>query len=156
MRPSHLGLRNTSFAITLALPVPGELSIVQAPGRRNLGYGSEGNTMARHLRIHHIVTTDLPGPLCVGAICGLNPDGTHWTLTQDQAVSQIEGRVSAFYIEKAGGKRFDVVVAMDLGAKKYLKTIPDHDHSNELLFLPNCLHITHTCSSRALGARASG
>ena len=119
-------------------------------------YGSAGDTMARHLRIHHIVTTDRPGPHCVGAICGINPDGTHWTLTRDQAVSQIEGRVSAFYIEKPGGKRFDVIVAMDPGAKKYLKTIPDRDNSNELLFLPNCLHIMHTWNSHVLRAAASG
>jgi len=112
--------------------------------------------MARHLRIHHIVTADRPGPHCVGAICGINPDGTHWTLTRDQAVSQIEGRVSAFYIEKPGGKRFDVIVAMDPGAKKYLKTIPDRDNSNELLFLPNCLHIMHTWNSHVLRAGASG
>ena len=108
--------------------------------------------MARYLRIRQIVTTDRPGALCIHAICGINPDGTHWTLTREQAVSQIEGGMSAFYIEKSGGKRFDVVVAFDPRANRYLKTIPDRDNSNELLFLPNCLHFTHTLKSRAVGA----
>ena len=112
--------------------------------------------MARHLRIHHIVTKDQPGELCIHAICGSNPDGTHWTLTRDQAVSQIEDQVSAFYIERSGGKRFDVIVAFDRRANKYLKTIPDREYSNELLFLPNCLHFTHTQNSRSLGAGACG
>src|ERR1700739_2583541 len=102
--------------------------------------------MSRHLRIRHIVSTDRPGALCIDAICGINPDGTHWTLTPDQSISQIEGRVSAFYIEKPGGKRFDVIVGFDPHANKYLKTIPDRDSSNELLFLLNCVHFAHSKS----------
>ena len=100
--------------------------------------------MPRHLRIRNVVTTDRPGALCIDAICGVNPNGTHWTLTRDQAVSQIEARASAFYIEKSGGKRFAVIVAFDPRANKFLKTIPDRDYSKELLFLPNCLHVMHT------------
>jgi hypothetical protein len=114
----------------------------------------EESTMARHLRIRNIVTTDRPGHELIHAICGLNPDGTHWTLTQGQAISQIEARISEFYIERPGGQRFDVVVAMDLRANKYLKTLPDRDQSNELLFLPICLHFAHTQNSRSLKARA--
>jgi len=110
--------------------------------------------MARHLRIRHIVMTDRPGHELVHAICGLNPDGTHWTLTQDRAISQIEARISEFYIERSGGQRFDVVVAMDLRANKYLKAVPDKDQSNELLFLPICLHFTHTQNSRSWKAGA--
>ena len=112
--------------------------------------------MARHIRIRHIVTTDRPGPHCIDAICGINPDGTHWTLTRDQAVSQIEDGVSSFYVEKPGGKRFDVVVAFDPHANKYLKTIPDRDYPNELLFLPNCQHIAHTQNIRSLRAATGG
>src|SRR5215469_3862999 len=108
----------------------------------------------RHLRIRHIVTTDQPGELCIHAICGSNPDGTHWTLRRDQAVSQIEDKVSAFYMEKSGGKRFDANIAFDRRANKCLKTIPDRDHSNELLFLPNCLRFTQTQNSRSFGAGA--
>jgi len=50
----------------------------------------------------------------ISAVCGLNPDGTHGTLTQGQSISQIERRISAFYVGGHGGKRFDVMVAMDL------------------------------------------
>src|SRR3974377_2480448 len=100
--------------------------------------------MARYLRICHIATNQAARAVCVQAILGINPDGTHWTLTRDQAVSQIEDGVSAFYVEKSGGKRFDVIVALDPCANKYLKTSPDRDYSNELLFLPNCVHFAHT------------
>lgn len=111
--------------------------------------------MARHLRIRHIVTTDRPGPHeTIRAVCGANPDGTHWTLTQDQAISQIEDRISEFYIERPGGQRFDLVVTMDLHANKYLKSVPDRDQCNELLFLPNCLHFEHSQNSRSLKAKA--
>jgi hypothetical protein len=60
----------------------------------------------------------------------------------------IENRVSAFYVEKPGGKRFDVIVALDPRANKYLKTTPDRNQSNELLFLSNCLHFMHWASRK--------
>jgi len=57
-------------------------------------------------------------------------------------------------MEKSGGKRFDANIAFDRRANKCLKTIPDRDHSNELLFLPNCLRFTQTQNSRSFGAGA--
>lgn len=56
--------------------------------------------MDRHLRIRHIVTTDRARAHdFIYAVCGVNPDGTYWTLTQDQAVARVEDGISAFYIE---------------------------------------------------------
>ena len=105
--------------------------------------------MARHLRIRHVVKSDRSGAHeLISAVCGLNHDGTHWTLTQEQAVLQIEDRISAFYIEGHGGKRFEVVVAMDLHANKYLKARANGNQSDELLFLPPCLHAQHTQNAR--------
>jgi hypothetical protein len=105
--------------------------------------------MARHLRIRHVVKSDRTNAHeLIHAICGLNQDGTHWTLTQEQAVSQIEDRMSAFYIERPGGERLDVIVAMDIHANKYLKAVVRSDQSDELPLLPTCLHFVHTQTSR--------
>ena len=110
--------------------------------------------MARYLRIRSIIRTDRTSAYeRIGAICGVKRDGSHWTLTQDQAVSEIEDGISMFYIERAG-KRFDVVLGMDVHAHKYLKTVADRDQPDELLYLPACPHITHTATSRAFAARA--
>jgi hypothetical protein len=101
--------------------------------------------MARYLRIRCIVKTDLPSAYeRVDAICGVKPDGSHWTLTQANAVSEIEDGISMFYIERAAGKRFDVIVTMDFRSNKYLKTVADRDQPDELLYLPACPHFAHT------------
>ncbi len=42
---------------------------------------------------------------------GVRPDGSHWKLTQDQAISYIQDGTYRFYIEKPGGHRLDVIVA---------------------------------------------
>lgn len=90
--------------------------------------------MARHLQIRNIVkSAQATAHEIILAVCGLNPDGTHWTLTQGEAISQIEKRISAFYIESHEGRGFDVAVAMDLRANKYLKALANGE-SNELLF----------------------
>jgi Protein of unknown function (DUF3892) len=101
--------------------------------------------MARYLRIRSIVKTERTGAHeRISAICGLNADGSHWTLTHEDAVSQIENRTCAFYIERPRDKRYDVIVAMDVRAHKYLKTDADRDQPDELLFLPTCHHVVHT------------
>jgi hypothetical protein len=110
--------------------------------------------MARYLRIRHVVKTERPSAHeRVDAICGVKSDGSHWTLTQDNAVSEIEDGISRFYIERAG-KRFDVILAMDVHAHKYLKTVADREQPDELLYLPACPHFAHTPVSRSLAARA--
>ncbi len=101
--------------------------------------------MARYLRIRSIVKTERTGAHeRVKAICGLTPEGSHWTLTHEDAVSQVENRTCAFYIERPKDKRYDVIVAMDVRAHKYLKTDADRDQPDELLFLPACHHVVHT------------
>src|SRR5436309_11398890 len=47
-------------------------------------------------------------------------------------------RMGRFYVERAGGRRFDVIVAMDLHAHKYLKAVADGERPDELLYLPSC------------------
>src|SRR2546430_13561697 len=49
--------------------------------------------MARYLRIRSIVKTERTDTHeRIKAICGLMPDGSHWTLTREDAVSQVENR----------------------------------------------------------------
>ena len=108
--------------------------------------------MARYLRIRHVIKTDLPSAHeRIDSICGVNLDGSHWTLTQDKAVSEIEDGICMFYVERAG-KRFDVIVAMDMHAHKYLKTVADRDQPDELLYLPPCPNFAHTVSRRSMAA----
>jgi hypothetical protein len=55
---------------------------------------------------------------------GCKPDGSHWKLTQDKAISDIEDGTSVFYIESPVGHRIDVIVALSAEGKslnKYLK-----------------------------------
>lgn len=110
--------------------------------------------MARYLRIRHVVKSDRQSAHeRIDSICGIDLNGSHWTLTQDKAVSEIDDGISMFYIERAG-KRFDVIVAMDIHAHKYLKTVADRDQPDELLYLSPCLNFAHTPISRSLAARA--
>jgi Protein of unknown function (DUF3892) len=60
----------------------------------------------------------------IQAICGIKPDGSHWSLTQDEAISQVEDGVSVFYVERPGGRRIDVIVAMDFHAHNTSKRSP--------------------------------
>jgi hypothetical protein len=95
--------------------------------------------MARHLHIRCIVKTDRTSPHeRIHAIGGVNSDGSRWTLTQDQAISQIEAGASVFYVESGVGHRFDLIVAVDDGGNKYLKTALAIDQPVKLLSLPTC------------------
>src|SRR6266576_1850111 len=103
--------------------------------------------MARYLRIRQVVKTERPSAHeQIQAICGIKADGSHWSLTQD------EDGISLFYVERAGGRRFDVIVAMDLHAHKYLKTIADGEQSDELLYLPSCHNLAHAANARSMAA----
>ncbi len=86
------------------------------------------NRMSAHQRIH--------------SVGGAKPDGSHWKLTQDKAISYIEDGTYALYIERPAGHRIDVIVALSVdGSKslnKYLKTIADREQPDKLLSLPTC------------------
>lgn len=107
--------------------------------------------MARYLRIRSVVKTERPSAHeQIQAVCGIKPDGSHWSLTQDEAIAEIEDGVSLFYVERGGGtRRFDVIVAMDLHARKYLKTVADREQPDELLYLPSCQNFAHARSMAA-------
>src|SRR5438034_5384744 len=103
--------------------------------------------MARYLHIRSIVRTERTGShQRIKWICGLTRDGSHWTLTHEDAVSQVENGICAFYIEGPKDKRYDVIVAMDVHAHRYLKTVADTHQPDQLLFLPECPYVVHTRS----------
>ena len=66
---------------------------------------------------------------------GVNPDGAHWRITQDQAIAAIEAGRWSFYV-KAGGREFPVVVGVSKYGSKYLKGTGDALQPETLLALP--------------------
>ncbi len=52
--------------------------------------------------------------------------------------------ICRFYLEKPTDQRYDVIVAMDVRAHRYLKTVEDREQPGQLLYLPACPHVVHT------------
>jgi len=69
---------------------------------------------------------------------GVKPDGSHWKLTQDKAISEIEDGTRVFYIEMPAGHQIEVIVAVSAGGNKYLKTVADREQPDKVLSLPTC------------------
>lgn len=69
---------------------------------------------------------------------GTNQDGSHWKLTQEQAIQGLKEGKWAFYVERPGGHRVAVVIARSASGHEYLKTEPDGELTNNLLALPEC------------------
>ena len=70
-------------------------------------------------------------------IGGVNRDGAHWRLSQDNAIAAIEAGRWSFYIER-GARAVPVVVGVSKYGTKYLKTSADALHPETLLALPGC------------------
>ncbi|PYT60770.1 MAG: DUF3892 domain-containing protein [Acidobacteria bacterium] len=97
--------------------------------------------MAQYLRIRCIVKTERTSAHeRIHSVGGVKPDGSHWKLTQDKAVSCIEDRTHVFYIESPVGHRIDVIVATSAHGN-YLKTVADREQPDKLLSLPTCPEI---------------
>jgi len=69
-------------------------------------------------------------------IGGVNPDRTHWKMSEQQAISNIKNQRYAFYVS-VGGKTVAVVIATHQG-REYLKTTADGYAPNNLLNLVEC------------------
>ncbi len=68
---------------------------------------------------------------------GVSSSGWSWRLTQEEAVSEIERKVSSFFVQ-VGFNRVDVIVATAASGRKYLRTKADGEAPNNLLSLPEC------------------
>lgn len=94
--------------------------------------------MASNIQITCITKSDRYNPyeriLSVG---GKNSDGTHWKLTQKEAIESIENDKWKFYVS-VQGKSVWVIIAKSAQGNKYLKTENDGEQPNNLLSLPEC------------------
>lgn len=75
----------------------------------------------------------------IKAIGGVNPNGTNWKLSQEDAIRDIEAGTYKFFV-KSGGRIVDVIVAISRYGNKYLKTAADGANSNNLLSLYECVN----------------
>jgi hypothetical protein len=69
-------------------------------------------------------------------IGGVNPDGRTWTLTQQEAIDDIEYKRREFYVQ-VGTHIANVIVSTHNG-HKYLRTHSDSVIVDNLLSLPEC------------------
>lgn len=60
-----------------------------------------------------------------------------WKITQEDAIRHIETRTWDFFVV-VRGNRVQVIVSTSRFGNKYLKTVGDGDHQNDLLSLPEC------------------
>lgn len=94
--------------------------------------------MAQQIQIKCINKSDRPNPheriLSVG---GVNPSGTRWRLSQQEAIAGIEDGRWQLYVSVNGSSVW-VIVAVSSYGNKYLKTQADGEHPNNLLSLPEC------------------
>ena len=72
------------------------------------------------------------------SIGGRNTDGTHWSLTQQDAVEGIVSGNLSFFVQR-GGRTVNVIVSVSRLGHKYIKTEADGEQPDNLLSLPECV-----------------
>jgi hypothetical protein len=70
-------------------------------------------------------------------IGGVNPDGTRWRLSEEDAIAGIRRSEWKFYVNQ-GGHSVWVIIARSAAGHEYLKTEADGVQPNNLLSLPEC------------------
>lgn len=93
--------------------------------------------MAQLVRIECINKTNRENPHeRIQNIGGLNPNGTRWQMSQPNAIINIENGTYSFFV-RVGLQQVNVIVALHNG-NKYIKTVNDGLHPDNLLSLPEC------------------
>jgi len=94
--------------------------------------------MAENIQIKCINKTDRTSAHeRIKSIGGVNPSGTRWKLSLEQAIKDIEAGKYRFYVSVNGDSVW-VIIAVSAAGNKYLKTENDGDQPNNLLSLPEC------------------
>lgn len=94
--------------------------------------------MADKIRIQCINKSDrMSAHERIKFIGGINPDGTRWKLSLDQAIQGIQSGQWRFFVS-VNNDTVWVIVATSASGHKYLKTQSDGDQPNNLLSLPEC------------------
>lgn len=70
-------------------------------------------------------------------IGGVNPDGSRWKMSEEEAIAGIEAGRWRFFVAY-GGRHWDIVVALSKYGSKYLKSGADRLQPDSLLSLPEC------------------
>ena len=95
--------------------------------------------MASRHEIKCVNKTDRYNPLQrVKAIGGQNSTGEFWKLSQEEAIQGIEAGKWDFFVS-AQGRPVNVIVAVSQFGHKYIKTVADGEHPNNLLSLMECI-----------------
>ena len=93
--------------------------------------------MAVDVQIMCINKTDRQSPHeRISHVGGINPSGSRWKLTLDEAIQGIKRGEWRFFT-MVGGIRANVVIAT-LNGREYLKTDRDTTTKDNLLSLPEC------------------
>ncbi len=70
-------------------------------------------------------------------IGGRNPDGSLWTMSQEEAIQEIKAGNLEFFVH-VGNAEDDVIVSRSSLGNEYLRTVGDGVFPDNLLSLPDC------------------